>query len=162
MDQNLQSKLDKAQSKKAETRKFFRILKKQKPADLDANFHELHEKAFAHIDCLACANCCKTVGPRFIRSDIRRLSKYLKIKEGEFEERYLQIDEDGDWVLQSVPCPFLGADNYCSVYSIRPRACREFPHTDRPKMHEILKETERNARSCPAVAEITEELKKRY
>ena len=37
---------------------------------------------------------------------------------------YLKIDEDGDFVLLSAPCPFLDAENYCTVYNDRPAACR--------------------------------------
>lgn len=46
---------------------------------------------------------------------------------------YLRVDEDNDKVFKSMPCPFLGEDNLCSIYDIRPKACREFPHTDRKK-----------------------------
>jgi Fe-S-cluster containining protein len=74
----------------------------------------------------------------------------------------LRIDEDRDYVLQSVPCTFLGADNYCSIYQVRPKACREFPHTDRIKQHQLLKLTEKNIEVCPAVFEIVEKLKKEF
>lgn len=67
---------------------------------------ELHEDVFAHTDCLTCANCCKTTGPLFTQSDIERISKYLKLKPQQFIETYLRVDEDKDYVLQSVPCTF--------------------------------------------------------
>ena len=44
-----------------------------------------------------------------------------------FEAEFLQVDEDGDKVFKSMPCPFLGGDNLCSIYDVRPKACREFP-----------------------------------
>jgi uncharacterized protein len=131
-----------------------RQLKKKKPKDLDDRMHNLHEEAFQKIDCLECANCCKTTGPLFTDKDTERLAKHLRMKPSQFESTYLQIDEEGDRVLKSLPCPFLGSDNYCSVYEHRPKACREYPHTDRRKQYQILNLTEKNAAVCPAVYDI--------
>jgi hypothetical protein len=77
-------------------------------------------------------------------------------------EQYLQLDEEGDYVFRETPCPFLMPDNYCMIYEVRPRACREYPHTDRARFHQILKLTWRNTLVCPAVLEIVEELRKEY
>jgi len=145
-------------SKKSEHKKFFDQLKKNPPKNLDQLFQHFHEEAFEKIDCLSCANCCKTTGPLFKQKDIDRLAAHLQLKPGIFIARYLKIDEDNDYVLQHLPCPFLGDDNYCSVYEARPNACRAYPHTDQRKMHTILKETRLNAAICPAVYEITENL----
>jgi hypothetical protein len=70
----------------------------------------------------------------------------------------LHLDEDGHWVLQQNPCAFLLPDNRCSVYDHRPGACREYPHTNRKKMHQLLTLTARNAEVCPAVWHIVEKL----
>ena len=77
----------------------------------------------------------------------------------DFSAKYLKIDEDGDTVLKTAPCPFLGSDNYCSIYDVRPKACQEYPHTNRKDMHQILQTTFMNTMICPAVFEITERLK---
>ena len=90
---------------------------------LDAMFLHHHEEVFEQTDCLDCGNCCKTLGPRLTKTDIRRMAKYLKVKEGDFFATYLRVDEDGDTVMKVLPCPFLGADNYCAVYPARPKAC---------------------------------------
>ncbi|MEI9809011.1 MAG: YkgJ family cysteine cluster protein [Bacteroidota bacterium] len=90
----------------------------------------LHEEAFAKIDCLQCANCCKNYSPRFKTPDVKRIAKHLRMKESVFIETYLKVDEEGDFVVKSVPCPFLGADNYCSIYEERPSDCHRFPYTD--------------------------------
>ena len=145
--------------KRKENSVFFKRLKKEKPKVLDKLIHPIHDDVFEHTNCLKCANCCKTTGPLFTDKDIQRISKYLKIKPSEFVERYLRIDEDNDYVLQSVPCVFLGEDNYCSIYEVRPKACREFPHTDRIKQYQLLKLTEKNLDVCPAVFEIVERIK---
>jgi uncharacterized protein len=148
-----------AANRAAENRKFLLGLKRQDARRLDEAFHDLHEAVFEETDCLACANCCKTTSPIFYPNDIERLSKALRMKPGDFIEKYLRIDEDKDYVVKSSPCPFLGADNYCSVYDDRPRACREYPHTDRKKMVQILELTYKNTLVCPAVLEIVQRLK---
>lgn len=159
---DLQKFSEQARAKRAENKKFFRRLKSVNPKKLDQEFHSAHEEAFSCIDCLQCANCCKTTGPLFTNKDIDRLARHFSMKASDFMAQYLRIDEDGDHVLKSVPCPFLGADNYCSVYESRPKACREYPHTDRNKMHQILELTRKNVEVCPAVFEITENLKNTF
>ncbi|MFN5634368.1 MAG: YkgJ family cysteine cluster protein [Flavobacteriia bacterium] len=154
--------LDKAQVEQAETRVFFERVKKKKPRDLDSKIHDLHQKTFKKIDCLDCANCCSTTSPIFRDVDIKRLSKHLKMKESQFVSAYLKMDEESDYVLRQSPCAFLGNDNKCSVYEHRPLACREYPHTDRKNMIQILGITEKNTLICPAVSTIIEELKKAY
>ena len=142
-----------------ENAKYLRKLKVRKPKKLDAVMAKLHQETFEKIDCLNCANCCKTTGPLFLSSDIKRISKRLRMKAAEFEATYLRIDEDNDKVLQQVPCSFLGADNQCSIYEDRPKACREFPHTDRPKFHQITGITAKNIAVCPAVFDMVNRLK---
>lgn len=148
-----------ARQKAKENKKFFQKLKGVKPKILDQNIHQLHEEVFACADCLECANCCGTTGPLFTDKDIGRIARHLRIKPSKFTEKYLRIDEDKDYVLRQVPCAFLGEDNRCSIYNVRPKACREFPHTDRIKQHQILNLTQKNVAVCPAVYEIIEKLK---
>jgi Fe-S-cluster containining protein len=152
----------KATKLKTENKKFLDQLKKRTPKDLDHQFEQLHDVAFDKIDCLTCANCCKTTGPLFRQKDIERLSSHLKMRPANFVETYLHIDEDDDYVLNTLPCPFLGSDNYCSVYEYRPNACREYPHTNQRKMHTRFTETLNNTTVCPAVFEIVEKLKQIY
>ena len=64
---------------------------------------EIHEDAVNTVNCLNCAACCKNYSPRFKPPDIKRVSKYLHMKEGVFIEKYLKIDEEGDFVV-TVPC----------------------------------------------------------
>jgi Fe-S-cluster containining protein len=145
---------------KKENRRFFDKLKLKKPKNLDDIFHEAHEEVFAETDCLKCANCCKTTSPIFYQKDIERAAKAIRIKPGQFIEKYLRIDEDNDYVLQAAPCPFLDSENYCRIYENRPNACREYPHTNRKKMTQILDLTFKNTLVCPAVLKITERIKK--
>lgn len=150
-----------AKGKQAENKKYFAKLKKKPPKDLDYVMQDLHQQTFAHTNCLECANCCKTTGPLFTKADISRIAKHFKMKEQQFIETYLQIDQDNGYVLQELPCSFLDADNYCMIYDVRPKACREYPHTDRKKFHQIASLTIKNTAICPAAFEIVENMKKR-
>ncbi|MGZ5243440.1 MAG: YkgJ family cysteine cluster protein [Bacteroidia bacterium] len=145
-----------------QTRKIFTRLKKQKPAKLNDGIVGFHEEVFEEVDCLTCANCCKTTSPAFYDRDIERLAKFLRMKPVQFIEKYLRVDEDKDYVLRSSPCLFLGADNYCSVYEARPLACREYPHTNRKRFHQILDITLKNTSICPAAFLVVEKLNKVY
>lgn len=117
---------------------------------------DLHEEATEAVDCLQCANCCKGYSPRFKTPDIKRISKELRMKEGEFIEAYLRLDEDGDYVVKSSPCPFLGSDNYCSIYESRPSDCARFPYTDEDVLFKRPKITLKNATFCPIVYRVLE------
>lgn len=142
--------------------KMFNRLKRKRPKNLDDVFHEAHDKAFEKIDCLACGNCCKTTSPIFRDIDIQRIAKKFKEPAASIEKKYLRVDEDGDWVLKSSPCTFLGEDNSCFIYDVRPQACREYPHTDRKKMHQVLDITRKNMEICPAVCNVVREVTKEY
>ena len=144
-----------------ETNSLVKKLKKKKPKNLDNIVHQLHDEAFDEFDCLECANCCKTIGPRLTNKDIERLAKHLKMKLPDFTNQYILTDEDGDYVFKEHPCPFLLPDNYCIVYENRPKACREYPHTDRKRFYQILELSHKNCETCPVVYDIFEELKRK-
>lgn len=147
--------LEKAKSERDEIRKQFAKLKKTKSKYVDEKFHSGHRVFFQKNSCLKCANCCKTTSPIFRDIDIKRISRQMKLKEAHFIEKYLRMDEEGDYVLKSSPCVFLNeTDNTCQIYDNRPLACAEYPHTDRKNMIQILDLTVKNTEICPAVASI--------
>jgi len=154
--------IEKSLVEKEVIKKTFLKLKQKKPKELDTAFHMLHDKTFQKIDCLSCANCCKTTSPIFRDVDIKRIAKYLRMKEQNFIQQYLRMDDENDFVLQQSPCSFLGPDNKCDIYEYRPLACREYPHTDRKNMFQILPLTEKNTEICPAVARIVDEIVVKY
>jgi len=161
MEKILEDLPAKAKEKHSENKKYFTKLRKKPPKQLDYVMQELHESEFERTDCLECANCCKTTGPLFTKADVERITKYLRIKPQRFISEYLRVDEDNDYVLQQVPCAFLADDNYCSIYHVRPKACKEFPHTNRKKFQQISNLTLKNVAICPAAFNIVEEMKKR-
>ena len=153
--------LQQALADKEVYKKVVQRLKKVNPRTLDTLFHQEHVQVFKKIDCLTCANCCKTTSPIFRDVDIRRLARRLRLSESAFIGQYLRMDSEGDYVLTVAPCPFLGDDNYCGVYEDRPLACREYPHTDRKNMYQILDLTRKNMEVCPAVSQIMQTISKK-
>ncbi len=119
---------------------------------------DLNEEAFEKIDCLQCANCCKQYSPRFTPPDIKRISKYLGMKEGDFKDTYLRTDEEGDNVLKELPCAFLGADNYCTIYDMRPTDCARFPYMDDDFMLKRQPMALKNSSFCPITYYVIEKL----
>src|SRR6476646_11448910 len=126
-------------------------LQKANKNDVLEQLPELHDEAFSKIDCLQCANCCKNYSPRFKTPDIKRISRHLKLRESEFINKYLRLDEDGDYVTKSSPCPFLGADNACSIYEVRPSDCARYPYTNEDVLLKRRALTLKNSMVCPAV-----------
>ena len=149
-----------AKKAKPLTEKFFSNLKRKTPKNLDDVVQDIHHEVFEKTDCLQCANCCKTTSPIFYQKDIERLAKVFRMRPSQFIDTYLHEDGDNDFVLNSAPCPFLDAENYCSVYDNRPTACREYPHTNRKRFHQVLDLTLQNTFVCPAAFEIVERMKK--
>jgi len=119
---------------------------------------DLHEEAFSKVDCLQCANCCKNYSPRFKTTDVKRIAKHLQMKEGIFIDTYLKVDEEGDFVVRSKPCPFLGVDNFCSIYEERPSDCHRFPYTDHDVIIKRQQLTLKNSTFCPITYYVLEKL----
>jgi uncharacterized protein len=139
-------------------KEYARFLKKADKNFVLKHQQELHEEAIAKVDCLSCANCCKNYSPRFKTPDIKRISKHLRMKESAFIDKYLNLDVDGDYVVKSTPCPFLGPNNYCSIYEVRPSDCARFPYTDEDVLIKRQNITLKNSSFCPIVYHVLERL----
>ena len=151
--------LDNWQKKSAEHQKEYKqFLKRVEPRKVIRRLPELHDEAFLKINCLDCAACCKNYSPRFKTPDIKRISKHLKMKESVFIETYLNLDEDGDYVVKTKPCSFLSPDNTCSIYDVRPSDCERFPYTDEDVLLKRQALTLKNSTFCPIVHYVLEKL----
>ncbi len=159
---NLQKLQEEANNSSKDNKRFLEKLKKKKPKNLDVIVADLHYEVFEYTNCLECANCCKTISPVIIDRDIDRIAKYLKISPSEMTKQYLELDKDNDYVFRKTPCPFLMPDNYCMIYEVRPRACREYPHTNRKRFYQINTLTWKNTFVCPAVFDVVDKLKDFY
>jgi Fe-S-cluster containining protein len=147
------------EKKSAERQKLYKqFLQKADKNKVLKQLPVLHEEAFTRVDCLQCANCCRNFSPRFKTPDIKRISKHLRMKESEFIDTYLRVDEDGDFVVKTTPCPFLGKDNYCGIYDERPSDCRRFPYTDEDVLVRRQPLTLKNSTFCPITYHVLERL----
>jgi len=138
------------QKSKDEKKRFKNFLQRVKVKKVLKDLPELHRDAFEKIDCLDCARCCKNHSPQFKTPDLKRISKHLRLKEGEFIEQYLKLDEDNDYVLKSSPCTFLNDDNTCQIYEVRPSDCARYPYTDEDVFLKRKALTLKNTEVCPA------------
>ena len=162
MEKRLQELPKLAEEVRVENKKYFANLRKRTPKNLDYVVQELHDKEFEKTDCLDCGNCCKTTSPIFTEKDVERIAKYLKMKVVDFKNQYLEVDSDDFMVLKTAPCSFLDeSDNSCFIYEVRPKACAEYPHTNRRKFIQLADLTIENTTICPAAYNIVEALKKR-
>jgi Fe-S-cluster containining protein len=135
-------------------KKFQNFLKRVDKRKILKQLPSLHDSAFEKVNCLDCARCCKNYSPRFKMPDIKRISKYLRMKETVFIDTYLSMDEEGDYVVNTKPCPFLGADNFCSIYEHRPSDCQRFPYTNEDVFFKRVAITTKNAEFCPIVHDV--------
>ncbi|MBL7720444.1 MAG: YkgJ family cysteine cluster protein, partial [Chitinophagaceae bacterium] len=82
------------EKKSAERQKLYKqYLQRAKKNVVLRQLPDLHEEAISKIDCLQCANCCKNYSPRFKTPDVKRISKHLGMRESEFIDVYLKVDE---------------------------------------------------------------------
>ena len=95
----------------------------------------------------------------FRSSDVQRIAKHLGVEPEEFAAKHLEKDEFGELLLKTVPCPFLGSDNRCTIYEVRPQDCRDFPHTHKKEFSSRTHGVSANTATCPAVFFIVERMR---
>lgn len=151
----------KAEKKKGKLIKFLKKLDEIVPEDLQDLVKKIDAKVWEDVHCLECANCCKTMTPTYTPKDIKRIAAHFSMTPKEFKTKWLYKDESGDWMNTSTPCQFLGSDNKCSIYEIRPSDCAGFPHHDK-KEFDLYNDTYiGNIHRCPATFELVSRLKKK-
>lgn len=154
--------LQKRVQAKSRNKKLINRIKKLNAKKVNGDADRIHDEVFEKIDCLDCANCCTSIPPIVNETDVRRISKYLGLKESKFKASYLTIDEDQDMVMSRSPCPFLGEGNACNIYDVRPKACRQYPHTDQFSFTKHFKLHLTNTQYCPAVFQILDRMHDMY
>ena len=149
---NLRSFKQKARHHKTAFKKFLGKVEKNPPRRLDKMAEELDAQVWQDIDCLSCANCCKTMTPTFTEKDIKRIATHLEMTADAFKSKWLHFEKkDKDWVNNKQPCQFLNLkDNMCSIYPVRPESCAGFPHLKKKKMVEYIHVHQQNIEYCPA------------
>ncbi len=149
-----------AYRKKAGLAKFLKKLGNSKIKGLTKTVVEIDKQVWQEVGCLDCANCCKKMTPTYTRKDVVRISKHLGMSYQQFFDKWLEKRKDGDITNKSNPCQFLGKDNKCSIYEIRPDDCAGFPHIVRKDFKYQAKEKTftNNLTHCPATLRFVEKL----
>ena len=116
--------------------RFITRLKRNSPRGLQSIAIVASNNAWEGIDCLSCANCCKTMTPTYKNADIKRIASYLKISTEEMKKKWLKRDRGTvKWLNKTTPCQFLDLKtNMCNVYEVRPTDCAGFPHLTKKKV----------------------------
>lgn len=149
-----------AARKKTKLTNFLTKLDDIVPEDMPKLVASTDATVWKDVDCMSCANCCKTMTPTFRKADIVRISAHLGMKPKEFADKWLEKEEDGDWVNKQQPCQFL-VDNKCSIYEVRPKDCAEFPHHNK-KPFDLYNDTFiQNLHRCPATFTLVDRLMKK-
>ena len=105
--------------------------------------------------CTRCGNCCRTNFPiDFEKKDLKAASEYLGIPYKKLKRR-LRVRHSGKaglWWAPGKPCPLLEGKNDCTIFPVRPLACKAYPfgktvsQTMRGKKPEVI-----GAEECDAV-----------
>ena len=159
MPVNLRSFKQKIRHRKSKFVRFLSKLEANPPANLDRLTVDIDKEVWKEVDCLTCANCCKTMTPTYTAKDIKRIGAYLDMSPKQLKEKWLFKDKEGDWINISTPCQFLDNDTYyCKIYEVRPADCSGFPHITRKKMVDYIHVHKQNLDSCPATYKMVEQM----
>lgn len=148
---------------KLNSRKFrnFITRQEQKLTNKDLGLVEEAEKhAWKKVNCLSCANCCKTMSPTYTREDIERIAAHLNMTPAAFKKKWLYYDKkERDWMNVSQPCQFLDLKtNKCNIYEVRPADCAGFPHLTKRPFKDYFYIHKQNIEYCPATYAMIEKL----
>ena len=160
---DLRSFKQKVRYKKTSFRRFLNTLVKRSPQKIKALIHSAEQDVWKEVNCLSCANCCKTMTPTYTATDIKRIAAHFKISTDEFKKKWLRKERgpNGDWINKSTPCQFLDKKtNYCSIYAIRPKDCSGYPHL-RKNLKDYIHVHRQNIECCPAAYTMVEKMKEK-
>lgn len=156
---NLRSFKQKVRFNKKGLKKFLSKILREQPRGLDKLAAATEKEVWKEVDCLTCANCCKTMSPTFTAVDIKRISKHFNQSPEEFKKQWLYKDRIGDFLNKTEPCQFLNLqDNKCSIYEIRPADCSGFPHLSKKRMVDYIHVHKQNIEYCPATYKLVEKM----
>jgi Fe-S-cluster containining protein len=160
MQVNLRSFKQKVRHHEKTMKRFLGKIEKNPPKGLDKLAEKIDAEVWQEVDCLSCANCCKTMSPTFTAKDIKRISDHFEMTPKEFKEKWLYFDEeDGDWMNKNQPCQFLDMKTHmCSIYEVRPADCAGFPHLKKKKMTDYIHVHQQNISYCPATFKMVEKM----
>jgi uncharacterized protein len=137
----------------------FRAFIKNKDGDrIDAMVFRINDTITPQIDCMQCGACCKMLMINVTNEEANSVSQHLRISAAEFTEKYIEKSQEGQMIINRIPCHFL-KDTICTVYQHRFSECREFPHLHRKNFKDRLFGTLVHYAMCPIIFNVVEELK---
>lgn len=157
---NLRSFKQRVHHNKRSFRRFLTKLENKPPKGLKDLATRIEKEVWREVDCLSCANCCKTMTPIYTQQDIKRISTHFGLTENEFKTKWLRREKAGDrdWLNKTEPCQFLDlTSNKCSIYEIRPADCAGYPHLSK-KMKDYGHVYKQNIECCPATYKLVEKM----
>jgi len=128
---------------------------------IDQAVETTYGKVAQKVDCTLCANCCRKLNPTLTQADAKRLARHLGLTFNTFHDRFLQTiqhEKKEILIFKRRPCPFL-KKNHCTVYEVRPRDCRSYPHLHRRGFVYRVRQSVENYDCCPIVFNTYEALK---
>lgn len=153
------SVIQNASERNEEENDLFRIFLKQQDSEhVDEMVHSLNLTISTQIDCTQCGNCCRSLMINVEPDEAKNLAAYLDIPADEFKHAYIEESEQGQMVINTIPCHFLKL-NKCSIYAHRFNECREFPHLHKPAFTSRLFGTFMHYGRCPIIFNVIEALK---
>jgi Fe-S-cluster containining protein len=98
-----------------------------------------YQKSF----CARCGNCCREPGyVRLAPGEVDAIARYLGMSVPDFTAAYTRVTRDRRGLSltegEKTTCVFLHRDGHCTVYPVRPRQCRDFPHAWRFEGYEAI------------------------
>ena len=97
----------------------------------DKPFQIVASELRQHVDCTACANCCRHSVVPVNQPEIEDIARHLGVASESVARLYTVPDPDAPALrilLNSREgCVFLDG-NLCMIYEARPKTCRNFPH----------------------------------
>jgi len=160
MKVNLRSFKQKVRHNGKQLKSFLTKTSKHNSKAWEASAEKLNKEVWQEVDCLSCANCCKTMTPTFTPTDIKRIAAHLNTTPKEFKENWLRYDKkDNDWLNKLNPCQFLNLKTHkCNIYEVRPADCAGFPHLTKKKMVDYVHVHKQNVELCPATYKMVEKM----
>lgn len=134
---------------------------KRSTDELDTLVDAIAADVEAHIDCTACANCCRGLSVGLTKEDMIPLAAALHLHPEDVAERYVDRKTGAkfnEWgVFRQSPCAFLNG-KHCSLYTHRPQSCREYPAFT-PQFRWLIDDIAAGANKCPIIFNVLERLK---
>ncbi|MEI7471687.1 MAG: YkgJ family cysteine cluster protein [Chitinophagaceae bacterium] len=157
---NLRSFKQLVRNNRRKLRRFLTKIENNPPRGYNQLTVTVDKEVWKEVDCLSCANCCKTMTPTFTKADIKRIAAHFQQTPEAFTEQWLYKDRGGDMMNKKQPCQFLNLkDNKCSIYAIRPIDCSGFPHLTKSNIKDYAHVHKQNVEYCPATYKMVEKMK---